>query len=109
MMNSTTVIDPPHFATMLRGPSKLKSPLLAFLILAMALALSELFCRYVLGLGDPPLFQADRTMEFLLQPSKTYYRFHNRFSVNRYAMRADDFPPQKSSHNELRVLIIGDS
>jgi len=48
-------------------------------------------------------------MEFLLQPSKTYYRFHNRFSVNRYSMRADDFPPQKSGHNELRVLVVGDS
>ena len=32
-------------------------------------------------------------MEYLLQPSKTYYRFHNRFAVNRYGMRADDFPP----------------
>jgi hypothetical protein len=48
-------------------------------------------------------------MEYLLQPSKTYYRFHNRFAVNRYGMRADDFPPQKSSANEFRVIVVGDS
>jgi hypothetical protein len=48
-------------------------------------------------------------MEYLLEPSKTYYRFHKRFSVNQYGMRSDDFPPQKSDANELRVLVIGDS
>jgi GDSL-like Lipase/Acylhydrolase family len=73
------------------------------------LACSELACRFVIGLGDPPLYQADAKMEYVLQPSKTYSRFHNRFSVNRYSMRAEDFPPQKSSPNELRVIVIGDS
>jgi hypothetical protein len=48
-------------------------------------------------------------MEYLLQPSKTYYRFHNRFSVNQYGMRADDFPAEKSDPNELRVIVVGDS
>jgi GDSL-like Lipase/Acylhydrolase family len=69
----------------------------------------ELFCRYVIGLGDPPLYVADPKMEYLLQPSKTYYRFHKRFAVNQYGMRSDDFPPQKSDANEFRVLVIGDS
>ena len=82
---------------------------IALLLLALAVVFAEFFCRIVLGLGDPPLYQADPAMEYLLQPSRTYYRFHNRFSVNRYSMRADDFPPQKSSSNELRVLVIGDS
>lgn len=48
-------------------------------------------------------------MEYLLQPSHNYTRFHSRFRVNRYSMRADDFPPQKSIPDELRVLVIGDS
>jgi len=48
-------------------------------------------------------------MEYVLQPSKTYHRFHNRLAVNRYGMRADDFPPQKSTPDELRVLVVGDS
>lgn len=83
--------------------------MLVLLVLVMAVGLSELFCRYILGLGNPPLYQLDSAMEFHLQPSKTYYRFHKRFSVNRYAMRADDFPPRKSTSDELRVLVIGDS
>src|ERR1700722_3382676 len=78
----------------------------AFVILLVA---SELFCRFVIGLGDPPLYVADPKMEYLLQPSKTYYRFHKRFAVNQYSMRSDDFPPQKSDARELRVLVIGDS
>src|ERR1700685_543310 len=76
---------------------------------AFTLVLSELLCRFAIGLGNPPLYQVDRKMEYLLLPSKTYYRFHNRFSVNRYSMRADDFPPEKSDANELRVIVVGDS
>jgi hypothetical protein len=81
---------------------------IAFVLLVVAFGLAEAICQFGIGLGDPPLYQADPTMEYLLQPSKTYSRFHNRFSVNRYSMRADDFPPQKSS-NELRVIVVGDS
>ncbi len=79
------------------------------LFLALGCVSAELFCRFVLGLGDPTLYQADSSMEYVLQPSKTYYRFHHRFSVNRYSMRADDFPPHKSTSDEFRVLVVGDS
>jgi len=75
----------------------------------IVVALSELFCRLAIGLGDPPLYQADGQMEYILQPSKTYHRFHNRFTVNRYGMRADDFPASKSIPDELRVIVVGDS
>jgi hypothetical protein len=78
-------------------------------VLLILLVAAELLCRFVIGLGDPPLYVADPKMEYLLEPSKTYYRFHKRFSVNQYGMRSDDFPPQKSDANELRVLVIGDS
>jgi hypothetical protein len=88
---------------------KRKIGLVVVFLLAAALGVSELFCRFVVGLGDPPLYQADATMEYLLQPSRTYHRFHHRFAVNRYGMRADDFQPQKSNPNELRILVIGDS
>jgi GDSL-like Lipase/Acylhydrolase family len=73
------------------------------------LVAAELVCRFAIGLGDPPVYQVDEKLEYLLQPSKTYYRFHRRFSVNHYSMRADDFPPEKSSPNELRVIVVGDS
>ena len=82
---------------------------IAFVLLVVAFGLVEAICQFGIGLGDPPLYQADSTMEYLLQPSKTYSRFHNRVWVNRYSMRADDFPPQKSSPNELRVIVVGDS
>lgn len=107
-MKSLTAVTGPSFlaAPMSTKISKLKSVLL---VSAIALATSELVCRFIIGLGDPPLYQSDETMEYVLQPSKTYRRFHNRFTVNRYSMRADDFPPHKSSPSELRVLVIGDS
>jgi hypothetical protein len=88
------------------GLQKLK---LGFIILLLIFVLSELICRFVIGLGDPPLYQADAKIEYLLRPSKLYYRFHTRFSVNRYGMRADDFPPQKTDPNELRIIVFGDS
>jgi hypothetical protein len=86
--------------------SKIK---MTFVLLVLAPIFAEAICRFAIGLGDPPLYQADAAMEYLLQPSKTYYRFHNRFEVNQYSMRSDHFPPRKSSADELRVLVIGDS
>lgn len=79
------------------------------IVALFALVFSEAVCEFAIGLGDPPLYQADSRMEYMLQPSRTYYRFHNRFSVNQYGMRADDFPPRKADPRELRVLVIGDS
>jgi hypothetical protein len=109
-MPSYSTLEPLTAEPVPSPPQQKKSRVkLVVFIVAAAFILSELFCRFGLGLGNPPLYQADSKMEYLLQPSKTYYRFHHRFSVNRYSMRADDFPPQKSSPNELRVLVVGDS
>jgi hypothetical protein len=97
---------PPSIPPPRRKQSRLK---LIALSAALALVLPELVCRFVIGLGDPPLYRVDEKMEYLLQPSRTYYRFHNHFAVNRYGMRADDFPPKKTNPSELRVLVVGDS
>jgi len=107
MLSSSGLIASPTSPSPARSSSS-KGKLL-LIILVVVFGLSELFCRYVVGLGDPPLYQTDASTEYVLQPSKTYYRFHNRFSVNRYSMRADDFPPQKANPTELRVLVVGDS
>jgi hypothetical protein len=88
--------------------SLLKIKITCFILILVPIS-AEIICRYAIGLGNPPLYQADAAMEYLLQPSKTYYRFHKRFDVNQYSMRSDYFPPQKSSAEELRVLVIGDS
>lgn len=94
------------------SPARTRTPKLALrlaVIAVIALVAAELVCRFAIGLGTPPLYQVDEKMEYLLQPSRTYYRFHKRFSVNQYSMRSDDFPLQKSSPNELRVIVVGDS
>jgi len=72
------------------------------------LVTAELFARMVLGLGDPPLYQTHTTIEYMPQPSRTYTRFGNRISINRYSMRSPDFEPTKTS-DEFRVLVLGDS
>ena len=109
MAGTSTLARSPSTPSTL-APARKKSRLrIVFLVAAIAFTFLELFCRFAIGLGDPPLYQADRQIEYLLRPSKTYHRFHNRFSVNRYGMRSDDFPPRKTSPNELRVLVVGDS
>ncbi|MCH8164891.1 MAG: SGNH/GDSL hydrolase family protein [Planctomycetes bacterium] len=73
------------------------------------LALAEVYARFVIGLGDPPLWIEDREIEYLPQPSKSYRRFGNRISYNAYSMRSRDFPRSKSDPAEVRVLVVGDS
>jgi hypothetical protein len=78
----------------------------ALLVLFIA---AELFARYYLGLGDPPLLMHDSEIEYLFQPSQDVKRLGNRVRYNAYSMRADDFPPTKSGDDERRVVFIGDS
>ncbi len=73
------------------------------------LALVEVYARFVMGLGDPPLWIEDREIEYLPQPSTSYRRFGNRISYNAYSMRSRDFPRSKSDPAEVRVLVVGDS
>jgi hypothetical protein len=80
--------------------------LCALVVLAVA---TELFARFYLGLGAPPLYQTHPTIEYLFKPNQHLYRFGNLFISNRYGMRSDDFPPQKVRPNELRVIVYGDS
>jgi hypothetical protein len=108
-MPSYSTLEPPIFQPAPSPPQRRSRLKLVVSLVAGIFVLAELFCRFVIGLGTPPLYQVDAKMEYLLQPSKTYYRFHHRFAVNRYGMRADDFPARKSSPNELRVLVVGDS
>jgi len=70
---------------------------------------AELVCRYALGLGTPPLYEAHPQLEYRLVPSQELQRFGNRISVNRWGMRAADFEATKASPDELRVLVMGDS
>ncbi len=93
----------------LRDSRRRRKAILLLAAVMLVVVVAELICRFLVGLGDPPLYESEASMEYRLRPSTTYWRFHHRFSVNRYGMRSDDFPPQKSSPQELRVLVIGDS
>jgi len=84
--------------------------ILRFIVITMVLGVfTELTLRFAVGLGDPPLLMADPEIEYLYKPSREYSRFHNRIAYNAYSMRCDDFPVHKSSPDELRVMVLGDS
>ena len=70
---------------------------------------AELIARFYYGLGDPPLVQADPRIEYLYQPSKTYYRFGHVIHYNAYSMRSEDFPQRRQDPRELRIMVLGDS
>ena len=75
---------------------------------AIALISGEVFARYYLGLGTPPLSVSHPTIEYLFAPNQDVYRFGNHIVVNAYGMRSEPFTAKKSGH-ELRVMVFGDS
>jgi lysophospholipase L1-like esterase len=80
------------------------------LLLFAALGISaEALSRWVLGLGTPPLYEADAGFEYRLRPDQDLYRFGNHIVVNRWGMRSDDFGKTKVNPSELRVMVFGDS
>lgn len=78
-------------------------------VVALTLAGAETFARFYLGLGEPPLTVRNAEIEYLFAPSRTYSRFANRVSYNAYSMRSDDFPSERVSDGEVRILVMGDS
>jgi hypothetical protein len=79
------------------------------LLMLLLVAAVELFARYGLGLGDPPLSMPHPTTEYIFRPNATYHRFGNKVHYNAYSMRSDNFPPTKHHPRELRVMMLGDS
>ena len=73
------------------------------------LATGELFTRFVLGLGTPPLSVAHPQIEYLFQPSQDVWRFHNHVHINAWSMRSPEFPRSKVTPREFRILMLGDS
>jgi hypothetical protein len=80
------------------------------LLLGLAVLIAgELFARFYMGLGDPPLSQAHPTIEYLFKPNQKVHPFGHLFATNRYGMRSEDFQPVKADPHELRVMVYGDS
>jgi hypothetical protein len=82
---------------------------LGVLLLILLLAACEAALRVVWGLGDPPLYVLDDQIEYMYRPSSSHVRMGNRVQINRWSMRADEFPARKADPRELRVLLMGDS
>ena len=80
----------------------------AVLVLLIGAATAEVLARTALGLGQPPLYQPDREIEYVLKPDQNVRRFGNHYQVNHFSMRAENFPPTREP-GERRVLVFGDS
>jgi lysophospholipase L1-like esterase len=76
------------------------------IIAACIILACELFARFILGLGNPPLYKAHPTIEYMLRPDQDVRRFGNRYIVNEYGMRSPSFPIKNDG---FRVLVFGDS
>ena len=68
----------------------------------------ELFARFYLGLGDPPLSRMHKTIEYEFLPNQEVKRFRkkNLVKINSFGMRADNLKIEKS---KFRVIVYGDS
>jgi len=73
------------------------------------LGMLELVSRYALGLGEPPLYIAHPTIEYMFKPNQEVSRFHNKIIINEYGMRSSDFSAQREDSGELRIMMFGDS
>jgi lysophospholipase L1-like esterase len=82
--------------------------ILVFTILIVVTVGSELFARFVLGLGTPPLLISHPRIEYMFKPDQDVYRFHNHIVVNQYGMRSEPFPANRQEA-EIRIMVFGDS
>lgn len=77
------------------------------LLYALLLAL-ELSLRFVVGLGNPVLYQYDPACGYLPAPNQHVRRFFRENDINSFGMRSPEVSPHKSP-GTLRILFLGDS
>lgn len=87
----------------------LRRILVAVVVMVIGVTCVELYVRFRLGLGDPPLSMDDPGMKYLFQPNQDGWRFGNHYHYNAYSMRSEDFPAHKTDPHELRVMLVGNS
>ncbi|PSN16529.1 hypothetical protein C7293_02140 [filamentous cyanobacterium CCT1] len=90
-------------------PIKLGKIALIFSVSLAVILAGELFVRFALGLGTPPLTIKHPTIEYMFRPGQDVYRFGNHILINQYGMRSEDFPAKYSGSDEIRVMVFGDS
>mgnify|MGYP006434397325 CR=1 FL=1 len=67
----------------------------------------EIGLRVFLGLGTPPLLQADDDIGYLFQPDQDVSRFGNQIVINEYHQRS--YSINEYSPRAPRILFVGDS
>lgn len=92
------------------GSTKRRSKWLfrALIAIGFFVLAGELFARFGLGLGTPPLTVVHPTIEYMFLPNQDIRRFDNRILINEYGMRSGSFPKAKQE-DEYRVIVFGDS
>jgi GDSL-like Lipase/Acylhydrolase family len=86
----------------------MKLALIIITIAVLCALLAEWFLRVRYGFGNPPLYQADDKIGYLLAPNQTTRRFGNNIVINRYSMRSPAFEPALPDNTD-RLFLIGDS
>ena len=76
-----------------------------FFIIILIFIGFEIFSRFFLGLGTPPLFETDAALEYRLKPNQSLYRFGNYFETNELGMRS----PTLKQENRKIIMVLGDS
>lgn len=81
-----------------------KKILIYSIVGAVFLVSGELFARYILGLGETPIYVENDKYEYIFAPNQHVKRFGNEIRVNEYSMRSYPLRPESE-----KVLIFGDS
>lgn len=81
-----------------------------FVLMGLACALgAELFARFYLHLGDPPLSIPDAEIDYLFAPNQDCNRFGNRIVYNNVSMRSEHDIDAVPKPGQRRILLVGDS
>ncbi|MCB9230615.1 MAG: hypothetical protein H6581_03085 [Bacteroidia bacterium] len=87
---------------MRKSKKLIKFTLIGGVVLLIA---GELVARFVLGLGDPPLYRTDPDYEYIQVENQDLKRFGQHYFTNEFAMRSLPL----SDTDAVRILKIGDS
>lgn len=74
----------------------------------LATFLAEIGLRLGAGLGDPPLFQRDDEIGYLMAPGQEVFRLGNRIAINRFHQRSEEVSVDPVPET-TRILFVGDS
>lgn len=85
----------------------MKKSVVVFVGFVFAIVIGELFARFYLGLGDPPLSIGDCEIDYLFAPNQCCNRFGNRIEYNDFSMRCNY--SLKDTNPEQRIFLVGDS